>query len=97
MTSDHVREALKWLGPTAADVAANLQRRRIKGIPREGYACPLHRYLESLGMESPFHVTNENVHGSFVCPIKLPRACQAFVRQFDRGKYPELEKKRKKR
>jgi hypothetical protein len=96
-----LREFLRDLGPTADSIAAKLRTLEVKGWLSDPFSCPLAAYLERCGYERP-SVTPRcgitvsvptSVEGITQAVTVGPTSAQkAFIRRFDKGRYPDLEK-----
>jgi hypothetical protein len=89
---------LKGLGKSGKQVAESLKEMGIKGV-KEDVECPLRNFLKKKIKGTKFIIYGVGQYGVEQggphCTA-LPTACATFVSQFDGGKYPELEKRKKK-
>ena len=87
--------ALKGLGANKKIIAKTLAAKKIKGIPCDVNNCPIATYIKKL-----FPKTTVEVYDSVIIffkdkekvRVKLSVAIDAFMEDFDDGKYPELVK-----
>lgn len=90
---EKLKKLLESLGKTAAEVAASLKRRRIKGRRQCENSCPIAKLLEKkTGAEACVTALAWNIDISMYPYHDLPQACVEFVREFDvTNNYKELE------
>lgn len=86
---------LEDLGDTADEVALNLERLGITGIPQNQECCAIARYLTDQGFTSAVVIIDEwrdglEVLASGWAGVPAPDAVAEFVAAFDQGKYPAL-------
>ncbi len=91
-----VRAALAELGSTPDEIAASLRKRNITGYPGSPEHCPLFNYLnDTRGLPvvavSQWFVTYETWFPG-TGRYSLTEAEYGFVRGFDRGDYPGLDR-----
>jgi hypothetical protein len=96
----NVERWLASLGSSPLDVADSLRQLRARGIRDSTTRCPLARALETRGCQ---HVrVYHTLYRSWAqwCDeqgrsyeLALPRGCWQFVKDFDAGKYPDLDEK----
>jgi hypothetical protein len=98
MDREQVTRLFNELGTTADEVAVNLNTKGIKGIPNVGCSCPISNYLAACLHERihatkyqllPIDPVTKNADWRS-WQIQLPDAVVQFIRNFDRGLYPEM-------
>lgn len=75
-------------GATADSVAAELERRGIKGVCKASGRCAIAEYLQSLGFPTP-SVGGLTVYVAFK-RFDVPWVVTEFIVKFDAGHYPNL-------
>jgi hypothetical protein len=94
-TKTQIRQALKALGKTEAEVAKTLKSKRCKGIRKDPSFCPVAIYLQrALGYKRVAVGSMEVCIVDLFRDVSLPEPVSLFVQGFDAGVYPELYKKR---
>jgi hypothetical protein len=88
---------LTALGATTADVAATLHRAGYTGEPCVSNICPVAKYVQHYGFRDVLVGTcdvdvlvgtDEATYHHLI--VALPEPVQQFVRDFDRGRHPQL-------
>lgn len=94
-----VTSLLDGLGSSAHEVGATLARQGIRGIPGDENRCALAAYLWAVvGCDA--RVRSVTVRDGWVMvgtrwrmlPVAQPSAVRSFIRQFDAGCFPELNR-----
>jgi hypothetical protein len=92
----NTKEALKTLdGMTADEIAVFLKKKDVKGSPMLRCHCPIAKYLKRR-TGRVHEVTGVGCVREFkkrARYVKASSGVRDFVRQFDRGRYPDLELK----
>lgn len=94
-----VSDCLDQLGHSPEQVAVRLEMYGVQGVPGRADDCPMARYVKAVigaeptigrigVLEQRLRVTGRGLRLPFSVP--LPPAVQAFVRDFDEGRYPTL-------
>lgn len=103
-TRDRLVAALHDLGDTTGKVDATLTKHRITGVPNNGSACAIVRWLElqvpetagrwglyaDMTAGSWFWINGEWLQSTDMAPIPVPQAVRDFLFAFDSGLYPHL-------
>lgn len=87
------RAKLAWLGQQ--DIAEVLRVRGIKGVRSDPAHCPIAEFLHAEGWGAKVLTFNAYVGprmGSRL-NVQLPVAVSKFIKDFDRGAYPDLVKR----
>ena len=94
LVAEKVAAALKALGRSRKAVAQALVKAGCKGEPSSTVRCPVAVYLRrKTGLK--LDVCNSNVYIRGVICAKNPRPVSMLISAFDRGEFPELEKKKR--
>ena len=94
---DAVQDALRALGDTPNEVAANLLECGIQGTPGNGFKCPIAIYIGLL--RGPYHerpkvlVDRWRVSTPRRVTCATPPPVRDFIVAFDEGMYPALGKR----
>jgi hypothetical protein len=89
-SADTIRRALKDLGEDANQVAGNLLTNDCKGVVN-CMTCPVAQYLSVRFGTSSVVVFKERLWVSSVS-IRTPVPILNFIKAFDSGEYPQLER-----
>lgn len=92
-------ECLDQLGHSPEQVAARLEMYGVQGVPGRADDCPMARYLKAVigsepcvgrigVLEQRLQINRRGLRLPF--SVSLPVAVQAFVRDFDEGRFPVL-------
>lgn len=96
ITATDVAEYLKSLGTMEDEIAATLKTNGIKGMRMESTSCPIANVLNSrFGMISsvgPYSITLYSPYEQEDLIVQTPHYVAEFIRDFDKGEYPELDK-----
>lgn len=96
ITATDVTDFLSSLGTRGDEVAATLKGYKITGIRMESTSCPLANVLNSrFGMISgvgPYTIILYSPYEQEDLIVQTPHYVAEFIRDFDKGKYPELDK-----
>jgi len=99
MDTKGIRAALDKLGSTSEEVAEKLKEKGVKGARRSVGTCPIAIYLWREGFKWENGVGTMIVGGSCISDnpradlMATPGVVADFIRDFDRGNYPELEER----
>jgi hypothetical protein len=97
VTPDEAVHLLRGLGRSSKVIAASLKRSGIRGKRGDECRCPLAIFLRTAGAIRPevfcTYVFVRPAAVGAVTRARLPSACQTFLRDFDDGRYPALERK----
>ncbi len=89
-----LKNLLGSLGDTPSEIAANLHKRSVKGIPCQIDSCPVANLVKAeLGCTEVFADTDSidiRADDELVASVKPPNALQEFMVMFDNGKYSFL-------
>lgn len=89
-----ISNKLLALGNTPDEVAANLNKFGVKGIRKKSCYCPIANYVSGLiGKEIAVNCYVILSLTDWESVTINNDVVSVFVRNFDRGKYPELEEK----
>lgn len=93
----NIQQALAALGSTAEQVAQTLKAKGIKGVRAKIGSCPVASYLQRECYDDGITVGlscagNDNLV-SVSQQEEIPDHVRKFVRDFDDGLYPELERR----
>lgn len=98
---DDIKEALTGLGDTWVDVGRKLTELNCRGYREEGAACPVFYYLTDIKAIGRIErvVADQVWIGEYrdlgdppEATVALPAAVCEFVRAFDAGDWPDLER-----
>lgn len=97
ITAIDVADFLKSLGTRGDEVAASLRRLRVKGIKMENTMCPISNALRAqfsnVAVSSgPYAITIYDALTKDEIMVSTPYYIADFIRQFDKGEYPELDR-----
>ena len=96
LVAEKVAAALKALGRSRKAVAQALVKAGCKGEPSSTVRCPVAVYLRrKTGLTRTLDVGNSHVYIRGVICAKNPRPVSMLISAFDRGEFPELEKKKR--
>ena len=91
-----VTDYLTKMGSRSCDVAASLRELQIKGKQNTGTACPIANLVKKLtdlpDVRVSSHFIDLDLDGPMVEDnwVRLPLPVKEFVREFDKGEYPDL-------
>jgi hypothetical protein len=99
MSDINIEQALIALGADAEQIAATLKEKGYQGYRHRAHACPIYHYLTDLKFDVSVNSTvircysdsddNDLIRGWIIPPLAVRR----FIFRFDRGEFPELEKR----
>lgn len=96
ITVTDVTDFLSSLGTRGVEVAATLKANGVNGIKHESTMCPLANALNSrFGMipsVGPYSIAFYSVDEREDLVVQTPHYIAEFLRDFDRGEYPELDR-----
>src|SRR5688572_1981023 len=81
---------LKELGDTPDKIAKSLYKLNITGVEDSAYFCPIANYIRNKHPYSKITVCQYEISfNGFLCKNK--KVVKQFIKNFDEGKYPELD------
>lgn len=97
ITATEVTDFLNSLGVRGVEVAVTLRTSRIKGLRMENTMCPisnaLRKHFSNVAVSSgPYAITVYDALTKDEIMVETPYHITEFIRDFDNGKYPELDR-----
>lgn len=96
ITAADVTDFLRSLGSRGVEVAVTLKANGVNGIKCESTMCPIANVLNDRfdmpASVGPYGITLYDAHEGADVEVNTPYFIAEFLRDFDKGEYPELDR-----